>query len=126
MASIAYDIPLTAQPDIQNLENTQIEDTIIPKIPTHEPFLKGTVLKCQTHLDQHTTQTTDSQKAGNEIATDPSSAEGQVDANNQAQDLMKMFLVYHREGLATIRASNGVGCQVAEIFQKNFQVLLMI
>ena len=41
MASIAYDIPLTAQPDIQNLENTQIEESIIPKIPTHEPFLRG-------------------------------------------------------------------------------------
>ena len=26
MASIAYDIPLTAQPDIQNLENTQIDE----------------------------------------------------------------------------------------------------
>ena len=41
MASIAYDIPLTAQPDIQNLENTQIEESI-PKISTHEPFLRGT------------------------------------------------------------------------------------
>ena len=42
MASIAYDIPLETQPDIQNLENTVIEKSIIPKFPTHEPFLRGT------------------------------------------------------------------------------------
>ena len=42
LASIAFDIPLSAQPDMQNLEAGLIEDTIIPKIPTHEPFLRGT------------------------------------------------------------------------------------
>ena len=125
MASIAYDIPLTAQPDIQNLENTQIDESIIPKIPTHEPFLRGTETKMPDSSGSAPTQTTDSQKAGNEIATDPSSAEGQVDADNQAQDSNEDVPgLPPGEGLATIRASNGVGCQVAAIFQKNFQGLI--
>ena len=73
------------------------------------------------------TQTTDSQKAGNEIAKDPSSAEGQVDADNQAQDSNEDVPgLPPGEGLATIRASNGVGCQVAQSFRKTFKVLLMI
>ena len=45
---IAYDIPLTAQPDIQNLENTQIdEDTIIPKIPHMNLSYEEQEAKCQ-------------------------------------------------------------------------------
>ena len=125
MASIAFDIPLSAQPDMQNLEAGLIEDTIIPKIPTHEPFLRGTSASMPGSSGETPTQTTDSQKAGNEIATDPSSAEGQVNADNQAQDSNEDVPgLPDGEGLGTIRASNGVGCQVAQIFVKNFQGLI--
>lgn len=125
MASIAYDIPLTAQPDIQNLENTQIEESIIPKVPTHEPFLRGTEANMPGSSGEAPTQTSDKQKTGNEIAKDPSSAEGQTGAANQSTNSNEDVPgLPPGEGLATIRASNGVGCQVAAIFQKNFQGLI--
>ena len=125
MASIAFDIPLSAQPDMQNLEAGLIEDTIIPKIPTHEPFLRGTSATMPGSSGDVPTQTSDSQKAGNSIASDPSSAEGQVNADNQAQDSNEDVPgLPDGEGLGTIRASNGVGCQVAMIFVKNFQGLI--
>ena len=125
MASIAFDIPLSAQPDMQNLEAGLIEDTIIPKIPTHEPFLRGTSATMPSSSGDTPTQTSDSQKAGNEIAKDPSSAEGQTTANNQdATSNEDVPGLPPGEGLATIRASNGVGCRVAAIFQKNFQGLI--
>ncbi len=125
MASIAFDIPLSAQPDMQNLEAGLIEDTIIPKIPTHEPFLRGTSATMPSSSGETPTQTSDSQKAGNDIAKDPSSAEGQVNADNQdATSNEDVPGLPPGEGLATIRASNGVGCKVAEIFQKNFQGLI--
>ena len=76
-----------------------IEDTIIPKIPTHEPFLRGQKCDNAKFFGDTPTQTTDSQKAGNEIAKDPSSAEGQTTANNQALHLMKMFMVYREKVL---------------------------
>lgn len=125
MASIAYDIPLTAQPDIQNLENTQIDESIIPKIPTHEPFLRGTEANMPSSSGDTPSQTSDTQKAGNDIAKDPSSAEGQTSASNQdANSNEDVPGLPPGEGLATIRASNGVGCRVAAIFQKNFQGLI--
>ena len=125
MASIAFDIPLAAQPDIQNLENTQIDESIIPKIPTHEPFLRGTETVQKAADGSTPGATTDSQKAGNEIAKDPTSAEGQVNAANQGdQSTENVPGLPPGEGLATIRSSNGVGCEVAEIFQANFQGLI--
>ena len=52
------------------------------------------------------TQTSDSQKAGNEIAKDPSSAENQTTANNQdATSNEDVHFGLPPEGLATIRAS---------------------
>ena len=84
------------------------------------------VHQCQSSSGEILTQTTDSQKAGNEIATDPSSAEGQVDADNQAQDSNEDVpgLPATEKVLELLRASNGVGCQVAQIFVKNFQGLI--
>ncbi|OUU28342.1 MAG: hypothetical protein CBB97_04700 [Candidatus Endolissoclinum sp. TMED37] len=125
MASIAFDIPLSAQPDMQNLEAGLIEDTIIPKIPTHEPFLRGTSATMPSGSGDTPTQTSDSQKAGNDIAKDPSSAEGQMNADNQDPESNEDVPgLPDGEGLGTIRASNGVGCQVATIFVKNFQGLI--
>tara|TARA_A200000159_G_C7336507_1_gene345292 strand:- start:1710 stop:3566 length:1857 start_codon:yes stop_codon:yes gene_type:complete len=128
MASIAYDIPLETQPDIQNLENTVIEKSIIPKFPTHEPFLRGTET-VQKAADGSTPgeNNNETQKAGNEIASDPNSASGQMDAANQDSNETSNEDVPGLppgEGLASIRASNGVGCQVAAIFQSNFQGLI--
>jgi hypothetical protein len=122
MASIAFDIPLSAQPDMQNLEATQIEDSIIPKIPTHEPFLRGTSANAPGNDGNAPEATSASQKAGNEIAKDPSSAEGQTTASNQGEESNEDIPgLPPGEGLATVRASNGVGCKVAVIFQSNFQ-----
>ena len=114
MASIAFDIPLSAQPDMQNLEATQIEDSIIPKIPTHEPFLRGTSANAPGNDGNAPEATSASQKAGNEIAKDPSSAEGQTTASNQGEESNEDIPgLPPGEGLATVRASNGVGCKVA-------------
>ena len=127
MASIAYDIPLTAQPDIQNLENTQIDESIIPKIPTHEPFLRGTKLLCQTllvlrqhkHLI-HKKQVTILLKIH------------QVQKHKRLQiikirHLMKMFQVYHQEKV--LQQSELVMVSVAKLpqsFRKTSRDLLMI
>ena len=100
--------------------------SIIPKIPTHEPFLRGTSATMPNSSGDTPTQTTDSQKAGNEIATDPSSAEGQVDANNQAQHLMKMFILPPVKVLQLLEQVMVLVVRVAKSFRKTFKVYLMI
>lgn len=73
-ASIAQLIKRDSKDDMQDGENTQIEDTIIPKIITHEPYLRT----AHTEAGRPSPHS----QAGS-IATNPSSSSGASSAANQ-------------------------------------------
>ena len=74
-----------------------IEDTIIPKIPTHEPFLRGTSASMPSSSGETPTQTSDSQKAGKRLLQILQVQKDKLMQTIKHKIQMKMFQVYQTE-----------------------------
>lgn len=115
-AAASPGMPYVTHPDIQNLESTQVEESILSSMPSHEPMMRN-----KPGAANNSSKSTPSNNSNiPAVKQDPSSVEGQQDARLQTPPPE----LGNGEGLATVRSRSGASCQVAEIFQRNFQGLI--
>ena len=109
-ASMSPGIPTTSHPDIQSLASTQVDDSIVATMPSHEPMMRPKPSPTQSGGTPNS--------PANTPVADPTTASGASEAAGNEGPPPE---ISDAEGLATIRSRNGVTTQVAAVFQKNFQ-----
>ena len=111
-AAMSPGLSTTSHPDIQEGSSTQVSDSIMSTMPSHEPMMRSNPGIGGTYPGG------DSSGANGGTQSDPGSAEGQGEAAGQDGPPPELD---EAAGLATIRSRNGVTTQVAAVFQSNFQ-----
>ena len=111
-AAASPGISTVSHPDIQNLESTQVNDSIVSTMPSHEPMTRKNVGEFAG---------VEPGSPASEVQSDPSSTESQADAPLSDEPIPE---IGDETGLATVRSRTGVSTQVAAVFQKNFQGLI--
>jgi hypothetical protein len=111
-AAMSPGLSTTSHPDIQEGSSTQVSDSIVSNMPSHEPMMRSNPGVGGSYPGG------DSSGANGGVQNDPNSSQGQGEASGQDGPPPELD---DAEGLATITSRGGASTQVAAVFQRNFQ-----
>jgi len=111
-AAMSPGLSTTSHPDIQEGSSTQVNESIMSTMPSHEPMMRANPGVGGSYPGGET--------SGSSGGTQPDSGSAQGQGEAAGQDGPPPDLE-DAEGLATITSRGGASTQVAAVFQRNFQ-----